>query len=134
MDVMEPLPAAVLDLLSLAQRESLAYYKKGFRSDWVHPPLSYYIEVFAGPLMRYSRPAVLAAFTVSADRILPAAAKPSQAGRGAGGYFAMGRGWIYPDRQGTNHRLMLNPGEAIYFRFILSQGGAGRRHVAVCSR
>lgn len=131
---MESLPPAAQELLARAQRESLAFYKKGYLSNGHHPPLSYYIEVFDGPLLRNRQPAVVAAFTVSVDRVMNVFRRPARAGQDIGGYYAMGRGWIYPDRNGANHRLMLNPGETLYYRFILAPDTPALREMAICSR
>ncbi|HTL66701.1 MAG TPA: hypothetical protein VL200_03485 [Lacunisphaera sp.] len=130
---MKTLPPIIQQLLAFAQHESLAYYKKYYRSNG-QPPLSYYLQVFSGPLLWSHRPDVLAAFIVSADRIVPADYQPARAGRDLGGYYAMGRGWIYPDRNCANHRLMLNPGAALYHRFILTPGRPALREMAFCSR
>lgn len=132
--MIDSLPPAVHELLALAQHEALAYFKKGYRSSNRHPPLRYYVQVFDGPLLWNQRPDLTAAFAVSADCILPANYRPAGTERDLGGYFAVGRGWIYPDRNGTNHRLMLNPGPTLFRRFILAPYSGAPREVAICSR
>lgn len=131
---MKALIPSVQEWLYFSQQEALAYYKKCYRSDGIYPPLSYYIEVLGGPLRRNPRPDVVAAFNVSADLIVSVSCKPMRAGQDTGVYFAMGRGWIYPERNSDAFRLILSPGRTLSFRFICGPNSAVIREVAAIRR
>ena len=94
-------------VLSYAQSLLLAFYKREYQAKGNHPPLSYVIQVHAAPYGQERPNPVLAVYHVSPDYMR---AQESEIDlRSHGAFFAVGRGWIFPETGFARARLWLQP-------------------------